>query len=126
MRKSRILSKAIPILVAVLFTLIFAHRSSQVASAALPAPSPERTSATGIPEPQQYPVMDQIANKIIAKYQGATCEQLWVQKSKPQPKSTQEQEIVGILHQDAQMRAAFINKVAPPVVNKMFDCGMIP
>ena len=126
MKEKGILSRAIPIVIAVFFSLIFAHRGSQTASAALLGPSPERASATGIPEPQQFPVVDQIANKIIAKYQGATCEQLWTQKSKPQPKSTQEQEFVGILHQDAQMRAAFINKVAPPVVGKMFDCGMIP
>jgi hypothetical protein len=25
-----------------------------------------------------------------------------------------------------QMRAAFINKIAPPIANKMFDCGMVP
>jgi hypothetical protein len=72
--------------------------------------------------------MDAIANKIIQKYQGSTCEQLWQEKAqaKNKPKSTQEQEAIGILHNDPQMRAAFINKVAPPIANKMFDCGMIP
>jgi hypothetical protein len=24
------------------------------------------------------------------------------------------------------MRAAFINKIAAPIANKMFECGMIP
>jgi len=24
------------------------------------------------------------------------------------------------------MRAVFINKVAPPIANKMFECGIIP
>ena len=27
---------------------------------------------------------------------------------------------------DPQMRTAFINKVAAPIANKMFECGMIP
>ena len=31
-----------------------------------------------------------------------------------------------MLKQDAQMRQAFFNKVAAPIVNKMFECGMIP
>ena len=74
----------------------------------------------------QYPVMDQVANKIIQKYQTATCEQLWVQKEKKAPPTLQEQEAIQLLHNDPQMRAAFINKVAAPVANKMFDCGMIP
>ena len=30
------------------------------------------------------------------------------------------------LHKDPEMRKAFIDKVAAPIVNKMFDCGMIP
>jgi hypothetical protein len=30
------------------------------------------------------------------------------------------------LHSDPQMRTLFINKVAAPVANKMFECGMIP
>jgi len=76
--------------------------------------------------PQQYPVMDGVANKIIAKYQQSSCEQLWIQKSQKAPPTLEEQKLVAFLRNDAQMRAAFINKVAPPVVNKMFDCWMIP
>ena len=30
------------------------------------------------------------------------------------------------LKSDPQARTAFINKIAGPVVNKMFECGMIP
>ena len=128
MTKRGILSRGITIAITMLFTLVFAHRASQVTSAARRAPTPERASATSLPEPQQFPIMDQIANKIIQKYQGSTCEQLWLEKAqaKNKPKSTQEQEAINILRQDAQMRAAFINKIAPPIANKMFDCGMIP
>ena len=74
----------------------------------------------------QYPVMDMIANKVIQKYQTATCEQLWQEKAKKTPPSAQEQQAIQMLKGDPQMRAAFINKIAAPIANKMFECGMIP
>ncbi len=73
---------------------------------------------------QEFPIMDMIANNVIQKYQQMNCEQLWKQKS--QPKTAQQQEFIKILHADPQMRTAFINKVAPAILNKMFECGMIP
>ncbi len=76
--------------------------------------------------PQQYPIMDKVADKIILKYQQSTCEQLWIQKSQKAPPTLEEQKAIAFLRSDPQMRAAFINKVAPPIANKMFDCGMIP
>ncbi|MCC7325657.1 MAG: hypothetical protein IT521_02485 [Burkholderiales bacterium] len=72
----------------------------------------------------QYPILDMVAGKVVQKYQGMTCEQLWQQKSKP--KSAEEQRVIGILKGDPQMRAAFVNQVAAPIVNKMFECGMVP
>ena len=69
-------------------------------------------------------IMDMVANKVVTKYQNATCEQLWQQKS--EPKSQEEQRAVNFLKSDPQARTAFINKIAGPVVNKMFECGMIP
>jgi hypothetical protein len=72
----------------------------------------------------QGPIMDAVANKVIQKYQSSTCEQLWAQKQ--QPKSEQEQKVMGLLKNDAQLRTAFLNKVAGPIANKMFECGMIP
>lgn len=76
--------------------------------------------------PQQYPIMDNVANKIILKYQQSTCEQLWIKKSQKAPPTLEEQKLIIFLRNDPQMRTAFINKVAPPIANKMFDCGMIP
>jgi hypothetical protein len=76
--------------------------------------------------PQQYPIMDKVADKIIMKYQQSTCEQLWIKKSEKAPPSAEEQKAVAFLKSDPQMRTAFINKIAPPIANKMFDCGMIP
>ena len=77
-------------------------------------------------QPQQYPIMDGVANKVIQKYQQSTCEQLWMAKSEKAPPGAEEQKLIAFLKTDPQMRAAFINKVAPPIANKMFDCGMIP
>jgi hypothetical protein len=74
----------------------------------------------------QYPVMDKIAEKIVQKYQNSSCEQLWEKKSEHAPPGVEEQRAVGILRNDPQMRSAFINRIAPPIANKMFDCGMIP
>jgi len=72
----------------------------------------------------QHPIVDMVASNVAQKYQQATCEQLWQQRGKP--KSPQEQEIVQILRADPQLRTEFINKVAAPVVNKMFECGLVP
>lgn len=72
----------------------------------------------------QFPVLDMIADKVVQKYQGSTCEQLWEQRGKP--KSADEQQVIQMLRGDPQMRTAFLNKIAAPVTNKMFECGMIP
>jgi len=73
---------------------------------------------------QEYPVMNMIADQVIQKYQQATCEQLWQKKG--EPKSEREQEAIQLLRGDPQMRQAFIDRVAAPIANKMFECGMIP
>ncbi|HTR04967.1 MAG TPA: hypothetical protein VMN82_17395 [Thermoanaerobaculia bacterium] len=77
---------------------------------------------------QQYPLADMLAQKIIDKYTNSTCVQLATQKSeKPTGEKAQmEQRVVAALKADPQMRAYFINKVAAPIANKMFECGMIP
>ena len=77
---------------------------------------------------QDFPIMDRIADKVIQKYQQSTCEQLWeerAQKGKA-PKPQMEQEALQMLKSDPQMRSAFLAKVAAPIANKMFECGMIP
>jgi hypothetical protein len=73
---------------------------------------------------QPHPILDMLAAKVIDKYSQSTCEQLWEARGKP--KSAQEQEMVTFLRGDAQMRTEFLNKIAAPVANKMFECGMIP
>ena len=80
--------------------------------------------AAGVAIAQQFPILDSIANKVVQKYQSSSCEQLWAQKA--QPKSAEEQRVISLLKADPAMRTEFINRVAAPMANKMFDCGMIP
>jgi hypothetical protein len=85
------------------------------------------TLATGTYAQDQYPILDKIAAKVVQKYTSSTCEQLWQKKqAPPQPPSPQEQKAIQFLKTDPQMRVVFINKVAAPIANKMFECGLIP
>jgi len=84
-------------------------------------------SQASAPQAQsQYPIMDMVASKVVQKYQTSTCEQLWQKKSAKAPPSAEEQKVLGILKSDPQIRTMFIDKVAAPIANKMFECGMIP
>jgi len=78
----------------------------------------------GVVYAQQFPILDAVANKVVQKYQSSSCEQLYEKKS--QPKSPEEQRVVGMLKNDPAMRTEFLNRVAAPIANKMFECGMIP
>lgn len=75
------------------------------------------------PAHAQYPILDKVAEKVIHKYENSTCQQLWENRGKHSP---EEARAVGFLRTDPQMREAFFNKIAGPIVNKMFECGMIP
>jgi len=76
----------------------------------------------------QFPIMDRVADKVIQKYQTSTCQQLWQEKAQGQgqPKPEMEQRAIAALKSDPQMRQAFFAKISAPIVNKMFECGMIP
>jgi len=72
----------------------------------------------------QHPLLDQLANKVVQKYQNSTCQQLAQQKS--EPPSPEKVKAVQFLRTDPQLRTEFINKIAGPIANKLFDCGFIP
>jgi hypothetical protein len=76
----------------------------------------------------QFPIVDKVADKVIQKYQTATCEQLWQEKAQGQgkPMSAEEQRAIEILHNDSKMQAEFFGRISTPIVTKMFQCGMIP
>jgi hypothetical protein len=69
-------------------------------------------------------LLDFAADKAIKKYQSATCDELKAQKG--QPPSEKEKMAIEFLRGDPQARKAFIDKIAPTVMNKMFECGLIP
>ena len=73
---------------------------------------------------QDYPIMNMVADKVIQKYQNSTCEQLWQERGQAEVADGTGSHTIAA--GDPQMRAAFINKVAAPIANKMFECGMIP
>ena len=69
-------------------------------------------------------LVDSAADKVIKKYQAATCDQLKAQKA--EPPSEKEKIALDLLRDDPKARVAFVNKIAAPVLNKMFECSMIP
>ena len=77
---------------------------------------------------EPYPIMEKVAERVIQKYQTSSCEQLAMQKSHPPTgeRAQIEQRVLELLRNDAQMRTAFLNRVAPPIANKLLECGMIP
>jgi hypothetical protein len=74
----------------------------------------------------QHPVLDAVANKVVAKYQSSTCQQLMQQKAQNKPPSPGEQKAMEMLRTDPEMRHEFVGIVADQVVDKLIQCGMIP
>ena len=76
---------------------------------------------------QPFPMIDQLAQKVVQKYRNSSCEQLAEERSQPRaPKGEMEQRAIAVLRSDPQMRTEFINRVAAPVANKLFEWGLIP
>jgi hypothetical protein len=69
-------------------------------------------------------LVEAAANKVIQKYQTASCDELKTQKS--EPPSAKEKMTLNLLRDDPKARVAFVNQIAAPVLNKMFECNMIP
>ena len=69
-------------------------------------------------------LLDYASDTVIKKYEAASCEQLKALKG--EPPSEKQKMAVDFLKNDSQARIAFINKIAAPVLNKMFECGLIP
>ena len=69
-------------------------------------------------------LLDFAADRVIQKYQTSTWEQL--KQLRDEPKSEKEKLAIDFLRNDTQARVAFIDKIAAPVANKMFECDMFP
>jgi hypothetical protein len=72
----------------------------------------------------QYPIMDQVAQRVIQRYQTSSCATLAAKRA--EPASPMKERVVQLLRADPAMREAFINHVAGPIANKLFECGLIP
>lgn len=81
---------------------------------------------SGMPVQDQHPILDKVAAKVIQKYETTPCAQLKEEKAAKTQPSAEEQKAIAFLKSDPQLRTTFINKIAAPIANKMFDCGMIP
>jgi hypothetical protein len=69
-------------------------------------------------------LVEAAANRVIQKYLTASCDQLKAQKS--EPPSRKEEMALDLLRDDPKARVAFVDRIAAPVLNKMFECDMIP
>jgi hypothetical protein len=89
------------------------------------------SAPTASPQQSQYPILDKMAQKVIEKYRTTSCADLKAKKEAPKPAQPADQEqmkqkVVMMLRNDPKMREHFLNMVAGPIANKMFECGMVP
>ena len=75
-----------------------------------------------------HPILDKIADKVVQKYKTSSCEQLAAERAHKRTGQREEMEekFVKLLHEDSQMRQEFLNRVAAPIANKLFECDLIP
>jgi hypothetical protein len=83
-------------------------------------------SGTQAQNQSQHPLIDMLAQKVVQKYQSTPCAELRMKKAENAPPTPQEQKVIAYLKSDPQSRRIFIDKIAAPIANRMFDCGMIP
>ena len=84
-------------------------------------------AATGVLA-QDHPLVDRLAEKVVQKYERSSCEQLAAQRGhRPTGEQAEmEERAVRLMHEDPQIRREFIGRVAAPIANKLFECGLIP
>jgi hypothetical protein len=73
---------------------------------------------------QNYPIVEEVAQRVIEKYQSSSCAQLAARRG--QQPSPGERRAVQLMHDDPAIRSAFIGRIAAPIANKLFECGLIP
>ena len=83
---------------------------------------------TAAAQQSQYPMMEKIAQKVVQHYQTTPCDTLKKEQGQPKTgeKAQMEQRAIEELRSNPDMRKQFLNRVAAPIANKMFECEMIP
>ena len=79
-------------------------------------------------------LLDAVANLVIEKYENASCEQLTQMKpqsgenaeAKESSEDVVQEKAMEMLRNNPEMREQFINRVAGPIANKMFECNLVP
>jgi hypothetical protein len=74
----------------------------------------------------KYPIMEKIADKVVEKYENSSCSELRNQKKEKSEKGKAKEMVIQKMKNDPEMRKEFVDRVAAPIVNKLFECGMIP
>ncbi|NES19611.1 MAG: hypothetical protein F6K41_11945 [Symploca sp. SIO3E6] len=99
----------------------------------LPSEQPSLPSGE-ISLPNQEVLLDAAANVVIEKFQNASCEELstmTANSDKNSPAGGEQQaaiqkKAIALLEKNPEIREEFLNRVAAPIANKMFDCNLIP
>ncbi|NET59614.1 MAG: hypothetical protein F6K47_26735 [Symploca sp. SIO2E6] len=84
--------------------------------------------------PNQEALLDAAANLVIEKFQNASCEELSTMTAKSDNNSQAggeqqaaiHEKAIAMLEKNPEIREEFLNRVAAPIANKMFDCNFIP
>ncbi|OCR01184.1 hypothetical protein BCD67_17635 [Oscillatoriales cyanobacterium USR001] len=97
-----------------------------------PQPNQKPTQKPSLPDPDA--LLNIVSNFVIQKYQSTSCQEL--AKMKPPanrsasntgtPEAILQAKAIEMLQKNPEMRKKFINRVAGPIANKMFDCKLIP
>ncbi|MDJ1184274.1 hypothetical protein [Roseofilum casamattae] len=83
------------------------------------------------PQPSQEMLMDVATNLVTQKFVNSSCEDLAQMKSTNPaeasgPQAKLQEKAVEMLRNNPQVREEFINRVAPQIANRMFECELIP
>ena len=81
------------------------------------------------PKVSQEALMDVATNLAIQKFQNSSCEELSQMKSQQTssgPSAVLEKKAIEMLRNNPEIRQEFIDRVAGTILNKMFDCELIP
>jgi hypothetical protein len=69
-------------------------------------------------------LLDFAADKVVEKYETATCDELKAPKG--EPASEKGKLAIDFLRNDSEARKSVMDKIAPTVLNRMFECGLVP
>ena len=83
-------------------------------------------------QPRVGALLDKVADGVIRKFQNSSCQDLAMMGSEEEatdPSGLQanvKERVITMLREDPQKREEFLNKIAGPIVNRMFECGLVP